>query len=110
MSCGFFSMALNYCNSRSLSVGSYFFGEGSLAPQSGKLFSLGAALIAVGQTLNLSVFYQLGRVGVFYGDKFGYEVPWCRKFPFSLFQHPQYVSALLSIWGFFLIMRFPHDD
>jgi phosphatidyl-N-methylethanolamine N-methyltransferase len=47
---------------------------------------------------------------VFYGDKFGYEVCWCRKFPFSLLKHPQYVGALLSIWGFFLAMRFPHED
>ena len=26
------------------------------------------------------------------------------------FKHPQYTGALLSIWGFFLVMRFPHDD
>ena len=49
-------------------------------------------------------------VGAFYGERFGYEVPWCRKFPFSWFKHPQYTGALLSIWGFFLVMRFPHDD
>ena len=23
---------------------------------------------------------------------------------------PQYVGTVLSIWGFFLVMRFPHDD
>jgi phosphatidyl-N-methylethanolamine N-methyltransferase len=90
----------------------YFFGNGLLVPLSGGLGSLavGAALIVIGQTLNLSVFYRLGKVGVFYGDKFGYEVCWCRKFPFSLLKHPQYVGALLSIWGFFLAMRFPHED
>jgi hypothetical protein len=90
----------------------YFFGNGSLSPLNGNLWSLGlgAALMVAGQTLNLSVFYRLGKVGVFYGDKFGYEVPWCRAFPFSLFKHPQYAGALLSIWGFFLVMRFPHDD
>jgi methylene-fatty-acyl-phospholipid synthase len=49
-------------------------------------------------------------VGVFYGAKFGYVVPWCRAFPFSLLTHPQYVGTLLSIWGFFLALRFPHDD
>ena len=24
--------------------------------------------------------------------------------------HPQYVGAVLTIWGFFLVMRFPHAD
>jgi hypothetical protein len=60
--------------------------------------------------LNMSVFYRLGKVGVFYGRQLGYEIPWCRAFPFSLLRHPQYVGTLLSIWGFFLVMRFPHND
>jgi methylene-fatty-acyl-phospholipid synthase len=90
----------------------YFFGNGSLLPFSGNLLSLGlgTALIVAGQTLNASVFYRLGKLGVFYGDRFGYQIPWCRKFPFSLCEHPQYAGALLSIWGFFLFMRFPADD
>ena len=67
-------------------------------------------MIVVGQSLNFSVFYRLGTIGVFYGNRFGYEIPWCREFPFSLLQHPQYIGTLLSIWGFFLAMRFPHDD
>jgi len=90
----------------------FVFGNGSILPLAGSASSLaiGGALIAVGQILNIGVFYRLGKVGVFYGDKFGYAVSWCQKFPFSLLDHPQYVGALLSIWGFFLIMRFPHDD
>lgn len=71
---------------------------------------VGGALIIAGQILNFSVFYRLGKVGVFYGNKFGYQIPWCQAFPFSLLKHPQYVGTLLSIWGFFLAMRFPHDD
>jgi methylene-fatty-acyl-phospholipid synthase len=67
-------------------------------------------LIVLGQVLNLSVFFRLGKLGVFYGNRFGYPVLWCRRFPFSWFKHPQYTGALLSIWGFFLVMRFPHDD
>ncbi len=51
-----------------------------------------------------------GQVGVFYGNKFGYPTRWVRKFPFSCLRHPQYIGALLSIWGFFLVMRFPQDD
>jgi hypothetical protein len=90
----------------------YFHGHGSPSPLHGGVFSLGggSALIVAGQILNLSVFYRLGRVGVFYGNQLGYEIPWRRAFPFSLLKHPQYVGAVCSIWGFFLTMRFPHDD
>jgi methylene-fatty-acyl-phospholipid synthase len=56
------------------------------------------------------VFRRLGEVGVFYGNRFGYDVPWSEQFPFSVLKHPQYVGATLSIWGFFLMMRFPHND
>jgi methylene-fatty-acyl-phospholipid synthase len=70
----------------------------------------GAALIVIGQVLNFSVFYRLGSVGVFYGNRFGYEVPWCTEFPFSLMDHPQYVGALLSIWGLFIALQFPRHD
>jgi hypothetical protein len=90
----------------------YVYGHGSLWPLHGHVWSLGlgGACIVAGQILNVSVFYRLGRIGVFYGNKFGYEIPWCRAFPFSWLQHPQYVGTLLSIWGFFLLMRFPHAD
>jgi methylene-fatty-acyl-phospholipid synthase len=88
------------------------FSGGTLRPASPELFNLGVggALIAAGQALNASVFHRLGKIGVFYGNKLGYRIPWSRKFPFSCMKHPQYLGALLSIWGFFLIMRFPYDD
>jgi hypothetical protein len=88
------------------------YGHGSVLPASrdpGAL-ALGGAALAVGQVLNWSVFYRLGTVGVFYGDRLGYEVPWCQAFPFSWLSHPQYVGTVLSIWGFFLVMRFPEAD
>lgn len=71
---------------------------------------LGALLLAAGQTLNVAVLWRLGRLGVFYGDRFGHAIPWRTDFPFSLLPHPQYTGAVLSIWGFFLIARFPHPD
>jgi methylene-fatty-acyl-phospholipid synthase len=71
---------------------------------------LGLALIVGGQLLSSAVFYRLGRVGVFYGRRFGHDVPWSPAFPFSLCNHPQYVGAVMSIWGFFLAARFPNDD
>jgi methylene-fatty-acyl-phospholipid synthase len=90
----------------------YRYGNGSIWPIDRSILPLvlGSALIVAGQTLNLSVFYRLGNIGVFYGDRFGYELPWTREFPFSLLKHPQYAGALLSIWGFFAAMRFPHED
>jgi phosphatidyl-N-methylethanolamine N-methyltransferase len=74
------------------------------------LLGIGGALIVAGQILNFGVFYRLGKVGVFYGNKLGHDIPWCRAFPFSWLKHPQYVGTVGSIWGFFLIMRFPHND
>jgi methylene-fatty-acyl-phospholipid synthase len=71
---------------------------------------VGLFLIVVGQGLNFAVFQRLGRVGVFYGARFGHDVPWVRGFPFSIFTHPQYVGTVASIWGLFLATRFPHED
>jgi len=67
-------------------------------------------LIVAGQTLNFAVFWRLGKVGVFYGNKLGHQVAWVRGFPFSLVRHPQYVGTVISIWGAFLLMRYPHPD
>jgi phosphatidyl-N-methylethanolamine N-methyltransferase len=90
----------------------YFYGQGSpsLLNEGGFSLAVGGALIVAGQILNFGVFHRLGKIGVFYGNKFGYEIPWCREFPFSLCKHPQYIGTVFSIWGFFLAMRFPHDD
>ena len=90
----------------------YVYGQGSLSAAGRGVLPLatGGVLIVVGQMLNCRVFYRLGKVGVFYGNKLGHETPWCQAFPFSWFKHPQYVGTVCSIWGFFVIMRFPHDD
>ena len=89
----------------------WIFGSGSaLAVRSPAALAAGAALTAAGQALNIVVFKRLGRIGVFYGNRFGYSVPWVRQFPFSVLKHPQYAGALLSIWGLFLMMRFPGAD
>ncbi len=90
----------------------YFYGGGTIiSPGDDEpWFVTGGFLIVVGQILNAGVFIRLGKVGVFYGNKLGYHVPWCKSFPFSLMPHPQYVGAVLSIWGFFMTTRFPNDD
>lgn len=90
----------------------YVFGGGVLRPAdaSPAVIALGVGLIGIGQILNISVFRHLGTTGVFYGTRFGHAVPWRDGFPFSVFKHPQYVGTVLSIWGLFLVMRFPNAD
>jgi hypothetical protein len=62
----------------------FIYGHRSLLPVNGSAWSigLGAMMIAVGQVLNAAVFYRLGKIGGFYGNKLGYRVPWSHKFPF----------------------------
>jgi len=90
----------------------YLYGGGSFVyPHEDSAWgATGVVLIAIGQLLNICAFVRLGKIGIFYGNKFGYQVPWCRDFPFSVLRHPQYVGAVLSIWGFFMTTRFPYDD
>lgn len=90
----------------------YLHGGGTILPsgEDDVWVWIGSVLIALGQILNVGVFWQLGKVGVFYGNRLGYQVPRCKGFPFSLLKHPQYTGAILSIWGFFMTTRFPHDD
>jgi phosphatidyl-N-methylethanolamine N-methyltransferase len=90
----------------------YVHAGGSLWWETGdiRVLALGTLLMSLGQVLNLSVFARLGRIGVFYGNRLGHTVPWCRRFPFTWFSHPQYVGTVLSIWGFFVFMRFPAED
>jgi phosphatidyl-N-methylethanolamine N-methyltransferase len=87
-------------------------GNGDLSPYSSDARVLlgGILLIAAGQLLNLSVFRALGKTGVFYGNRLGQPVPWQRRFPFTWFEHPQYLGTVLTIWGFFVLMRFPAHD
>lgn len=72
--------------------------------------SLAIGLLSVGQLLNLSTFWQLGRKGIFYGARFGHDVPWRTGFPFSVCPHPQYLGTVMSIWGVFLFFRYPGTD
>ncbi len=90
----------------------YVHGHGSVSPtiRDAPAFAVAAVAIVIGQALNWSVFYRLGWIGAFFGDRLGHDVPWSREFPFSLLSHPQYVGTVLTIWGFFAIMRFPRDD
>jgi len=70
----------------------------------------GVGLLLLGQALNAGVMRRLGTEGVFYGNRFGREIEWQTGWPFSVFPHPQYLGAALSVWGFMLAMRFPAAD
>ena len=87
-------------------------GHGELRPADGgtAVLAVGSAAMLAGQFLNGLVFYRLGRIAVFFGDRLGYDVGWCQDFPFSVMRHPQYVGTVLTIWGFFLAARCPGDD
>jgi methylene-fatty-acyl-phospholipid synthase len=89
----------------------YAFG-GALLPQHVEpaILAAGGALVGVGQLLNVAVFGRLGMRGVFYATQFGDRVSWVKGFPFCWFRHPQYVGTVLTIWGLFLIARFPSPD
>lgn len=79
-------------------------------PTAGTAALVGGLLLLIGQVLNFSVMWRLGHDGVFYGNRFGRPIEWQTGFPFSLVSHPQYLGALLSVWGFMLVMRYPDPD
>ncbi len=51
------------------------------------------------QVLNISVYNTLSTNGVYYGTKLGKKVGWVRGFPFNTVSHPQYLGAVLTVWG-----------
>lgn len=66
------------------------------------LWMAAAALMAMGQTLNMFVWKRLGVEGVCYGIRYGRSVPWCTQFPYDVMNSPQYIGAILTVWGLFL--------
>src|SRR2546428_6211781 len=81
----------------------YVHGGGSLIPvhRNPLVFGLAAVLVVAGQILNVTVFYRLGRTGVFFGDRLrdrdgrGPEVPLSGRF------HPHCVARPFALCGFF---------
>jgi len=65
-------------------------------------FMVGGSVLAFGQILNILVWNKIGIEGVCYGVKFGRNIPWCTEFPFNTFNHPQYLGAILTVWGMFV--------
>ena len=57
------------------------------------------------QALNIGIFRAIGHAGVYYGFKLGHTIPWHDGFPFNVVPHPQYVGAVMSIWGAVALVR-----
>ena len=75
---------------------------GVWASPSSALDSLGLLLMGIGHILNLLVYYRLGITGVYYGNAFGVDIPWCHDFPFGGnygIRHPQYTGVTLQVLG-----------
>ena len=67
-----------------------------------------ATWLFVGQALNLSVYWTIGAVGVYYGFKMGHQVPWATGFPFSLgIRHAQYTGACITFVAFLPLLCTP---
>lgn len=63
------------------------------------------AYVALGQALNFTTYAAIGKVGVYYGFKFGQSVPWCYGFPFNTgLRHPQYLGVVFTLWGGLLML------
>ena len=90
----------------------YAHSGGTVLPHPGGAWAViaGGAAVLVGQGLTATAFVRLGKAGVFYGNQFGHDVSWCRQFPYSVLSHPQYLGAVMTIWGLFLMLRFPAAD
>lgn len=64
--------------------------------------------IVVGQILNAGIYRAIGKAGVYYGFKYGYDIPWCTGFPFNVCTaHPQYFGATLTCFGFVILLSTP---
>ncbi|KAJ7552303.1 hypothetical protein O6H91_06G049500 [Diphasiastrum complanatum] len=62
---------------------------------------LNIVFIVFGQYLNLRVYQLLGEDGVYYGVRFGKQIPWVDKFPFGYMRDPQYIGSILTLLGCF---------
>ena len=62
-------------------------------------------LIIIGQILNFAVYYKIGIIGVYYGNKFGYNLPWISTFPFNIrLKNPQYIGCILTLIGMYPLL------
>jgi len=46
----------------------------------------------------------LGLDGVYYGTRFGKQIPWVTEWPYSAMSDPQYIGCILTLVGLSLFM------
>lgn len=56
-------------------------------------------LFAAGQYLNVRAYQLLGESGIYYGNRFGKNIPWVSEFPYGTIKDPQYWGSILSLIG-----------
>jgi len=85
-----------------LFIYSYSINNDTLMPYFENLNMGNILLIGIGQTLNLSVYYKLGTKGVYYGNKFGLQLPYITSFPYNIgINNPQYIGCILTLCGLY---------
>ena len=53
----------------------------------------------------LAVYYKIGIIGVYYGNKFGYYLPWITTFPYNIgINNPQYIGCILTLFGLYPLL------
>ena len=58
-------------------------------------------MLASGIALEAAAFNAIGEEAILYGCKFGVEVEWVDKFPYTITSHPQHIGIGLA-WGSFI--------
>lgn len=66
------------------------------------------SLLTVGQVLNISVYYKLGIIGIYYGNKLGYKFKWINSYPFNVVSNPQYLGCIFTLCGLYGLIHFPY--
>jgi len=92
-----------------LFIYSYSINNNTIIPYLENLNVGNIMLIGIGQTLNLSVYYKLGIRGVYYGNKFGLELPYITTFPYNIrINNPQYIGCILTLCGLYPLISFEY--
>ncbi|GAB2293669.1 hypothetical protein Dimus_027882 [Dionaea muscipula] len=65
-------------------------------------------LALFGQFLNFRVYQLLGESGVYYGARFGKNIPWVTEFPYGYVKDPQYVGSTLTVLACLSWIPFPY--
>lgn len=61
--------------------------------------ALAVLFVGAGQHLNYLVYKYLGVDGVYYGARFGKNIPWVHGYPYSTMRDPQYIGGILTLIG-----------